>query len=460
MATTQIKTLRSLKKSLIYAQNLEKTDKSLITGIECTPETAYQEFTRVKEIFNNNKGITGYVIYQNFKPGETTEKIAHEIGKKLVEKFLKEKYQSVVVTHKDKKHLHNHIIFNSVSMEDGKKYRSDIGNYYKLRDLSDKLCKEYGLSVIKNPINRGKSYKEWLESKRNNSWKDKIKNDIDLAIKETSNYEKLITHLLSKGYRMKKGKYLSFRPPFKERYIRDKMLGYDYTEDGIKERFEFKKLRFDIVTIKSGQKIKNYRLIRTEKRKIYHSKSIIKLSFIIAIVIIKRILKQKNLKVHAKIINDKTLVRFEKQLNLINKEKINTLEDYNKYLDNHIDKMFNMQRERRMLSTEKRDLKDILGDLDIIKKYIKFVKSRKDSPEKRAFKAARERLLNKGIEDTSVEKSLKNRLLKIEEKSLKLRNNYTDLEEEKELLDEIENTINKITKKEKPFNLKKDDISR
>ena len=253
MAVTKIHPIKNtFYLALDYIMNEDKTDgKILISSFGCNPKTAHLEFEQTKKECNSKAKILARHLIQAFAPGETTPEQAHQIGLDLCEKVLQGKYEYVLTTHIDKDHLHNHILFNNVSFETGKAYQSNKRTYHQIRNISDNLCKENGLSVIDENYKifktryktNGKSYKEYMEFKKGNSWKNKLQIAIDKAIEKSKTYEDFIKTMEEFGYEIKFGKYLSFRHKDKKdsgRFTRAKAstLGEDYTKERIKERIE------------------------------------------------------------------------------------------------------------------------------------------------------------------------------------------------------------------------------
>ena len=162
---------------------------------------------------------------------------AHEIGKQLADAVTKGQHEYVLTTHIDKGHVHNHIIFCAVNFVDHHKYNSNKRSYYGIRNMSDKLCRENGLSVVvPGKGSKGKSYAEYQAEKTGTSWKGKLKTALDALIPQVSSFEELLTRLQAAGYEIKPGKYVSCRAPGQERFTRLKTLGADYTEEAIRER--------------------------------------------------------------------------------------------------------------------------------------------------------------------------------------------------------------------------------
>ena len=239
MAVTKIKPVKStLSKALDYIENPDKTDgKMLISSFGCSYETADIEFGyTLSQALDKGSNLAFHLI-QSFAPGEVDYEKAHEIGKQLADAVTKGQHEYVVTTHIDKGHIHNHIIFCAVNFVDHHKYNSNKRSYYGIRNMSDKLCRENGLSVVvPGKGSKGKSYAEYQAEKTGTSWKGKLKIAVDALIPQVSSFEELLTRLQAAGYEIKPGKYVSCRAPGQERFTRLKTLGADYTEEAIRER--------------------------------------------------------------------------------------------------------------------------------------------------------------------------------------------------------------------------------
>ena len=246
MAVTKIKPIKStLKKALDYIQNPDKTDgKMLVSSFGCSPETADIEFAfTIAQALDRGNNLAHHLI-QSFEPGEVDYQKAHEIGKQLADAVTKGQYEYVLTTHIDKGHVHNHIIFCAVNFVDHHKYNSNKRSYYGIRNMSDRLCRENGLSVVvPQKGGKGKSYAEYLAEKTGTSWKGKLKIAVDGLIPQVSSFEELLSRLQAAGYEIKPGKYVSCRAPGQERFTRLKTLGADYTEEAIRERIEGRRTR-------------------------------------------------------------------------------------------------------------------------------------------------------------------------------------------------------------------------
>ena len=240
--TTTHSITNTLRKAIDYICNPDKTDNELlVSSFACLPATADIEFewTRKKEKMEKGDSLARHLI-QSFAPGETTPEQAHEIGMKLAEEVLGGKYEFVLTTHIDKGSIHNHIIFNSVSFVDYKKYHSNKYTYHNIQRTSDRICKEYGLSVIKpDKEKNGKSKNTKYENKPT-SWRAKLKADIDTVILQSKDFEDFLRLMELHGYEVKRGKYISLRAAAQgqERFTRLKAetLGNRYTVEGISKR--------------------------------------------------------------------------------------------------------------------------------------------------------------------------------------------------------------------------------
>ncbi len=231
----------SLDDLLEYATNDEKTvmlKKEYKTALNCNLETAYQDMMATKKRKNAMGGRLGYHIIQSFKPGEVTAEQAHEIAIELAQRSFGD-YEVVIGTHIDKEHIHSHIVVNSVSVITGKKYRDTTKDLFDgIRETSDQLCREHGLSVV-IPM-EGKmslTYIDWLARQgKRTSWQSLIRMDIEDCIRQAYDFGNFLVLMRLKGYDIKQGKYIAFLPMGKDRFSRGYKLGYNYTLENIQRR--------------------------------------------------------------------------------------------------------------------------------------------------------------------------------------------------------------------------------
>ena len=242
MAITKIHPIKStLKKAIDYIADPAKTDdKLLVSSFGCAVETADLEFEKTRLLAMQKGNNLAHHLIQAFEPGEVSYAQAHEIGRQLADEILGGKYEYVIATHINKEHCHNHIIFCAVDFAEHKKYISNRKSYAHIRRVSDRLCRENGLSVVAPGAERGKQYAEWDAQRKGTSYKQKLKIAIDRLIPISKDLDDLLRRLEAEGYEIKRGKYISFRAPSQERFTRAKTLGEAYTEEAIAERIKGK----------------------------------------------------------------------------------------------------------------------------------------------------------------------------------------------------------------------------
>ena len=234
-----------LGRVLEYIGNADKTITPdgravLETAINCQLETAYREMMDTKKRWSKRGGVLGYHLVHSYAPGEVTPEQAHSIGVEFAQQLLQGKYEVVVSTHLDHDHIHNHILFNSVSCLDGKKYRDNFKAYYgDIRGTSNAVSRKHGLSVI-TPEGSGKHYAEWdAQRKGKQTVRGLIKQDIDAVIEQSFTYASFLSGLRKLGYEIKSGsniKHTAVKPPGGGFFARLDSLGTGYTEDDIKRR--------------------------------------------------------------------------------------------------------------------------------------------------------------------------------------------------------------------------------
>lgn len=236
----------ALEDVIAYAGREAATNqRQLVTGVNCTAGTARSEMIAVKKRFRKEDGTIAYHGYQSFREGEVTPEQAHRIGIRLAEELWGERYQVLVATHVDKEsHIHSHFVINTVSFVDGRKFYRSSSDYAKMRETSDRLCREYGLSVVRRPEGRRENYSAWSAEKNGKPTnRSLIRADIDRAIAASLTEAEFFQTLTDMGYELKltaeSGKTLqrpSLRPQGSARFYRFDRLGEEYTLDTIKSR--------------------------------------------------------------------------------------------------------------------------------------------------------------------------------------------------------------------------------
>ena len=254
----------SLQDALDYAANRDKTEQSCFeSSYACTLETAFADMRQTKERWHKSGGVQGYHLVQSFAAGEVSPELAHRIAKELADRVLGGRYEYVIGTHLNTGHIHSHIVWNSVSQIDGKKYRSNYKSYVtEIRAVSDALCRKYKLSVIdtENSNHVAKPYAEWLAEKNGQpTWRTAIRQDVDEAIQQSLTWRQFLGALEHKGYEVRMGrKYPVLRPPGKERFVRFKTLGKRYTPEVIQNRLLYP--QFDRCFVENSPHVQYSRL--------------------------------------------------------------------------------------------------------------------------------------------------------------------------------------------------------
>lgn len=195
----------SLERAVDEALNQDKSEQDLFqSAIGCTLESAFADMCAVKKMWHKEKGVQGFHLVQSFAAGEVTPELAHQIGLEFAEQLLGGKFQVVVSTHLNTGHIHNHLVWNSVSMENGRKYRSNEKSYVaQIRRISDELCRKHQLSVIDTAKSErvARPYAQWLaEQNGKPTWKTPIQQDVDAAIAVSLTWKQFLRMLEQRGY--------------------------------------------------------------------------------------------------------------------------------------------------------------------------------------------------------------------------------------------------------------------
>ena len=280
MAVTKIKAIKvTVEKAIEYIINPEKTDgKILVSGFQVVPAFAAYEFKATAALAQELNGdytntgsanVQAYHLMQSFsKKDAISPDQAHEVGKRFADEVLQGKHEYVLTTHIDKGHIHNHIIFNSVSYLDHKKFRSEpYKTVAKLRDVSDRLCAEFGLDVITRPEGQGISYKEWQENKKGSSWKEQIRKAVDEVLLAADDYQTFLYLMRKRNVEVKEGVHLAFRLEGQERFVRGKTIGERYTREGIQSALSQKADR-------NGRVSSIGRIVNTPVRGLSHARRV------------------------------------------------------------------------------------------------------------------------------------------------------------------------------------------
>lgn len=245
--------LHAIEGAIEYATNDMKTEerKFVSTLNMMNEEYAVDAFRNTKIRFGKRGGIVAFHGYQSFKEDEVTAEQAHDIGVELAKRLWGDRFEVVIATHLNTGHYHNHFVINSVSLKDGYRYYDNKETYYRMREESDRLCREYGLSVIENSGGKTKSYAEWQAEKTGKlTQRDTIRRDIDTAIKASVTQQQFIRTMEVMGYEFKlwtstgeRLKYPSIKPPGAKGFFRFHKLGEEYDLPRIVQRIRNNNIR-------------------------------------------------------------------------------------------------------------------------------------------------------------------------------------------------------------------------
>ena len=362
---------KHLKRSLDYVMNPEKTqDGRLVGAINCQVDSAFEQMKATKRKFGKVDKRQGYHIILSFKEDEVNPDMAFEITRRFVEEYLGKSYEAVYVVHDNTAHVHSHIVFNSVSFVDGKKYRYEKGDWAKyIQPITNKLCQEYGLSIIDvddgSKEKEHESYKDWSEYREGSFvWADMIKRDLDSCILQAGNYEQFLELLSDKGYEVKQGKYLAVKPQGMTRFRRCKTLGDMYSDEAIRERIEKEDISFyreqqkEVQPVLCKCKVRRYRRAKMSGlQKRYYAK-------------LYRIGKLKK-KPYSQVWKYKDDIRkmhkLQEQYLFLVRHKIESAEELVSVLDNLTDKKKEASKEKSKTYKAKERFKDIFDKAEQIR---------------------------------------------------------------------------------------------
>ena len=362
---------KHLKRSLDYVMNPEKTqDGRLVGAINCQVDSAFEQMKATKRKFGKVDKRQGYHIILSFKEDEVNPETAFEITRRFVEEYLGKSYEAVYVVHDNTAHVHSHIVFNSVSFVDGKKYRYEKGDWVKyIQPITNKLCQEYGLSIIDvddgSKEKEHESYKDWSEYREGSFvWADMIKRDLDSCILQAGNYEQFLELLSDKGYEVKQGKYLAVKPQGMTRFRRCKTLGDMYSDEAIRERIEKEDISFyreqqkEVQPVLCKCKVRRYRRAKMSGlQKRYYAK-------------LYRIGKLKK-KPYSQVWKYKDDIRkmhkLQEQYLFLVRHKIESAEELVSVLDNLTDKKKEASKEKSKTYKAKERFKDIFDKAEQIR---------------------------------------------------------------------------------------------
>lgn len=344
---------KSLHNTIEYTKADFKTEKQYyVTGINCTAETALQDMILTKKHFEKTKGILAFHAFQSFAEGEVTPKIAHEIGVKLAEELWGDKYEVIVSTHLNTKHIHNHFVINSVSFADGRKYRNTVENYALMRKTSDDICREYNLSVLEEKkcgkIDYTKYYSSYIQK---SDYYVNAKEDIDYAISQAYSYKNFIKILEDMGYTItiRANKISVRRPPYKRNIRIERNFGEEYSIKNIEERIlnaDTPKVPFPEVETKT----KKY-VVNKTKYKLRQDRGSLYRLYLYYCYLLKRFPSNKGkMKISSDMRREiKKMDTISNEIKFLCKNKIKNTQELFLYKKQAIDKLNEMLKERAKL---------------------------------------------------------------------------------------------------------------
>lgn len=336
-----------LSQVITYTTNDLKTEKQLyVSGINCSLFSVKREMLITKKQFQKTDGILAYHAYQSFAPNEATAETAHQIGLELAQELWGDRFEVLVSTHLDKAHYHNHFIINSVSFKDGLRYYDNKANYQKMRDTSDRLCRKYQLSVIDKQSYKSEHYASWKDGP---SIRSLIKKDIDYAISTSMTMKQFVQIMEKMGYTFKFNKHWAVLPPNGKKYIRLRSLSNDgfYSQEGISKRIlEIKTVKYTSIQNNNSPK-KLHGSIKNSVKLTGFTAMYFKYMYAMGILPQYALNKKK---VHFLLKEDlKKLDRITKEVTLLGKKKINTLEELEFHLSKAALKKEELIKERRCI---------------------------------------------------------------------------------------------------------------
>ena len=354
----------SLEEAIDYAMNRDKTERSVFEdAIGCVCETAYQDMVATKKRYHKMDGVQGYHLVQSFAEGEVSPELAHLIGQELAEQLLKGQFEVVIMTHLNTSHYHNHLVWNSVSMADGKKYHSNAKSYFtEVRQISDQLCRKYGLSVIQTNQGKAMHYAQWkAEAEGKPTWRTAIRMDIRDAIGVSFSWSQFVKEMEKRGYTWKLNrKYPSLKTPGMERYIRLRSLGKGYGEAEIREKI----LRPKIQQVYGNTQMQFPRRKLTGLQRLYYS-------YLYQMGVFPKKPKRIPYAVRSDI---RRLEKRISQMEFLQKEEITTREELAAYRKPLEEQVLSLMKERRELYRKEPGgmrIQEINGELKELRKKIR-----------------------------------------------------------------------------------------
>lgn len=371
----------SLDYALTYAENPQKSHQ-LVTGINCQADTAYSEMQATKRRWDKRGGILGYHIIHSYAPGEVTPEEAHAAGVEFARRLLGDRYEVVISTHIDREHLHCHIVFNSVSFLDGRKYRSDFQSYFgTLRETSNAVSRDHGLSVIEG-TGQGRHYAEWeAERTGKTTIRGLIRQDIDAAIGESFTFETFLTALRRQGYSIKYGpntKHTALCLPGGQRFFRLDGMGERYTEAAIRKRLaairrgDREDIPVQIIEPPKRYTIRRGYLTQMPRKKVRGFRALY-VSYLYLLNIRRPKRKQIPFSIRAEV---SKLRRYQRQFRLLQEYRIDNSAQFSMLTDALQAQIDGLTEQRKERYQEKREGREVTAEIQSINQELRRVRSK------------------------------------------------------------------------------------
>ncbi len=391
---------KALQDVIEYAGNKDKTSNMIFcSGINCTAETAVEDFIDVKKKFKKTDGIQAWHSYLSFEEQDISPELAHQIGMEYAREVWGERFQVVVTTHLNTEHKHCHFVVNSISFVDGSRAHDET-TWFKLKIKADRVCERHGLSIVKDPNRSNRSsYMNYLDRQGEPTTYNILRSVIDQAILKCNSMPEMKIYLDKQGYTLDinpNRKYWTIIPKGKQKPIRMKNLGEKYYNDALVKRLidpdkeinERQAHRTDIKNYHIAAEENNKNPGRTDIRQsefwYIRNAGLVSLFFLFVYMLNTQPIKDKKqyYKITPELRNE--LVRLNElssQAKILAENNINTIEELNAYQNRILDERADLLIERNELRAEKKrgrlsedDMASITGRIDEITKRLRVIK--------------------------------------------------------------------------------------
>lgn len=351
---------RDLHNTVEYIKADFKTEKQFyVTGINCSEDNALEEMKATKKKFGKERGILAYHAFQSFAEGEVTPEQAHKIGIQLAEELWGDRFEVIVSTHLNTKHIHNHFVLNSVSFVDGKKYRDNRSTYAIMRRTSDEICRENNLSVIEEKpcgklnIDYNKYYSSYLQR---DDYHTLVKADVDFAIKQAYSYNNFEDILIDMGYTItiRAGKISLCKPPYKRNIRITRAFGEEYSMDNIEERIMS---NTSYIPLLAKSKIKRYK--GKNRKSIRYDRGSLYRLYLYYCYMFKVFPKNNKIKLSENMKKEvRKMEQMSNEIKFICRNKIKSTDELFSYKKNLAEELNNQMKERCKLRRNRENCQD------------------------------------------------------------------------------------------------------